>query len=129
MKFAKIKNEGEIRYVSEWDDETIAMLANFLYSAIRTDWSYDAFTNWLKHKEIGDRGVYGEIYGLEEHNGRIYVIDTFDSEEERYKYFNTTRENMLRIIDDWVRIICQRPEPSTIIVTEKNEEVKFAAED
>ena len=134
MKLAKISRREIAPSIwceyYECKDKSIEMLVLFLLNAIETDWSYEMFTQWLKGKEHQDYNrVSGEVYGLVERDGRVYVYDEFAPEEEHYNYFNTTKKNMFNIINDWIRTMYRKPRPNTIIVTEENEEVKFTIQD
>ena len=100
MKLVKIaRNETGAHMIYGCNDRSLGLLVDFLLHSVDTDWSYEMFTQWLKGKEHQDcTRVSGEVYGLVERDGRVYVYDEFAPEEELYSYFNTTKKICLILL-------------------------------
>jgi hypothetical protein len=129
MKFAKVKKGEHFSYsLSECDDRSLTILVRLLTHM--TDLSYDLFTEWLKGtKYTTSHAVGGFVCGLWEKEGRVYVYCYFDCPRKRFKNFSTTKENMLRIIEDWVHTAYQMQQPNEILISQQNENIKFTVEE
>lgn len=125
--FVKLKmTEYKDYTIIDYNDDSLYMLGAFLARAIMGDLSYNFFTDWLKGKYEQDE-AFGNAYGLRERDGKVYPGFIWDPEEEHFKYFGTTKEYMLQLIDDWVQVIIQKP--NTILMTKKNGTIEFTIED
>lgn len=105
-KFVKLKKHTPGFYYAEQNSDNninLVMLAIFLNSEIFPGMLYDFYTDWLKGKIIQDSASGNSPYGLLEHQNRIYVYDYTEPDKD-LAYFNTTREDMLEIIDRWINV-------------------------
>ncbi len=111
--------------IVDYNDDSLYILGVFLARAIMGDLSYNFFTDWLKGK-YEQNEAFSNAHGLREKKGRVYPGFIWDPEEEYFNYFSTTKEHMLKIINDWVDVIIQQP--NTIIMIEKNGDIEFTFE-
>lgn len=113
--------------ITEIIDEDLGMLACMLNSMRDT-----FILDWLEGKYPNeDSATNNGGLGLIEKDGKVYVFFPFDPQEEWFSSFNTTKENMRKIIMDWIEIsIIRKPQPKGIIVSRENdidENIKFEA--
>jgi hypothetical protein len=129
MRFVKLKRNlnANTYKVIDHNDNNLWGLAEFLeYVAI----DYNYYMSWLTGK-LEQYCAYGSCHhGLEELNGRVYIEYSWNEQEgSLYKSFNTTKETMIKIIDNWLQTAYADPQPSTILITQEGEEVIITAQD
>lgn len=128
MNYLKLQFSGPNWYrLIENKDLDLSMLLGMLYAIKSTyiiDWLDGKYPNTKKPTEMG--------WGLIEKNNRIFVFCESDPEEEWFNSFSTSKQNMKKIIQDWIEItILREPKPDYIIISRTNdndENIQFKAE-
>lgn len=98
----------------EGNDTGLFMLGMFLDTEITSVMAYEYFTSWLKG-EMDQDSAYGHVYALVKENGKIAVINQYPV-EGYHLTFITTKNEMLEMIDDWLRTILRKPRPLEVVI-------------
>lgn len=110
----------------DWNDEKLAGLASMLKNMIGT-----LIWEWLEGKYPNQNWAKSNAWGLIEHHNRVFVHFFINEDEKWDQNFNTTKENMLKIINNWVEIaIVNDNKPENILVYRDNDQdeiIKFKA--
>lgn len=115
------KNNSESYDFIQCDDIALSILVCFLIDEVFPGRYYNFYTNWLKGQITGESISGNSPYGLLEHQNRIYVYDYTEPDKD-LAYFNTTREDMLEIIDRWINVA------RTIYTSEDNKKIELPDE-
>lgn len=110
MKYARLKiHENNHYYVIDYNDGGLCELAGFLSTEVTSPLSYDYFTDWLKDK-YNQNWAHGDAYALTDYRGKVLVslqpgISDFEPEDEACVKFISTKEQILEVIDNWLKTI------------------------
>lgn len=121
----EIVGENGIRTTNNGTSTHLFILGYFLYWEIQGLLAYEFFTSWLKN-EIDQDCAYGNVYGLTELNNKVLVHEqefaqvekTGEPKENDRLVFVTTKQQMLEVIDDWLKTVLMKSEPFEVKITQ-----------
>lgn len=100
-------------------DPSLHVVLDFLYTEICHVHGYEHFTLWLQDTSQKNPRA-GLVYGLMQENNAVlvhrYGPESLEELKSQQAVFYSTAPELLKIIDDWVLTILEKPRPFAILI-------------